>query len=346
MSIFDLVKSQELVAYWEARADQRAPYLGEELWPDDKKLGLNLSFIKGSAGLPVVLKQSALDAVSIHRDRIGFDRISKTMPFFKESTLIDEELRQELNMVIETKNQAYIDSVMNRIFNDETSLLDGAAAARERMRMQLLMTGTIAIAANGQNFNVDYGMPATHKATVGVSWTDYVNSTPIDDLSTGLDLIETDTGVRPTRAVCSPKTWKDLKKNKSIINAIYVLAQGYAPVTNTRLHQYLIDELNLDVAVNGKKFINETGNTMAYVPDDTISLFPEGQLGKTWFGTTPEESDLNSTNVANVSITDTGVAVTTMQKADPVSVETKVTMICLPSFELINQIYILDTVKE
>ena len=44
--------------------------------------------------------------------------------------------------------------------------------------------------------------------------------------------------------------------------------------------------------------------------------------------------------VANVSITDVGVAVTTVQKADPVNVETKVTMICLPSFEAADSVLI------
>ena len=48
-------------------------------------------------------------------------------------------------------------------------------------------------------------------------------------------------------------------------------------------------------------------------------------------------------NVANVSIVDTGVAITTVQKADPVQVETIVSMICLPSFEAADQVYILDT---
>lgn len=46
---------------------------------------------------------------------------------------------------------------------------------------------------------------------------------------------------------------------------------------------------------------------------------------------------------ASVSIVDTGVAITTMKHDDPVNVETKVTMICLPSFEQADQVYILDT---
>ena len=79
------------------------------------------------------------------------------------------------------------------------------------------------------------------------------------------------------------------------------------------------------------------------MPEDTFVMFPDGPLGKTWFGTTPAESDLQAGNAANVTITDTGVAVTTVQKVDPVNVETIVSMICLPSFESANEVYIIDT---
>ena len=125
MTIFDLVQAPELTAYWETLSQDEAPYPCEELFPDDKKRGLQLSWIKGSRGLPVVLKTSAFDVNAIPRPRIGFDKLVTEMPYFKESTYIDEELRQELNMVLETGNQAYIDSVMTHVFDDETNLLRG-----------------------------------------------------------------------------------------------------------------------------------------------------------------------------------------------------------------------------
>ena len=128
MSIFDLVKAPELTAYWEERTQDMPPYLGEELFPADKKLGLKLDWIKGAKGLPVVLKPSAFDAAAVPRARLGLDKLSAEMPFFKESTYIDEELRQSLNMVLETGNQNYIDAVMRRVFDDETRLLEGARA--------------------------------------------------------------------------------------------------------------------------------------------------------------------------------------------------------------------------
>lgn len=115
-------------------------------------------------------------------------------------------------------------------------------------------------------------------------------------------------------------------------------------MNDARLNQHLLDELDLRVVVYSKRYADETGATFAYVPDDTFVLFPEGTLGKSWFGTTPEESDLMASQVANVSIVETGVAITTIEKADPVNVETKVTMINLPSFEAADQVHIADVV--
>lgn len=336
-TIFDFVNANEMVSYWETLTKDRPPYLGETLFPAQKKLGLDLKWIKGSAGLPVVLKPSAFDVGAVPRPRIGFDRLTAEMPFFKESMYIDEELRQQLNMVLETGNQAYIDAVLNRIFNDNTVLLEGAAARREQMRMMALTTGAISITANGQAYSYDYGMPSDHKVTVTTSWSD-VSADIGADILAGQDKVEDDTGVRPTRAVCSRKTWGYMLKNTNFKKAI----SDKVLMTDSVLKSMLLDVYGLEVVVYSKRYNNDSKSATKYVPDDTFVMFPSGPLGTTWFGTTPEESDLMGKAVANVSITDVGVAVTSINKADPVNVETKVTMISLPSFEAADQVYILD----
>ena len=344
MTIFDLVKSQELTAYWEEMVKDRAPYLGETLFPNDKKLGLDLKWLKGSKGLPVVLRLSAFDAKAIPRDRIGFEKLSTEMPFFKESLLIDEEQRQELNKVLETGNQSYIDAVINRVFNDQISLLEGASAQRERMRMMLLTTGTIVMSSNGQDYSYDYGVPADHKVTASVSWSTVATADIIGDIKDWQDTAEDTSGTRPTRALCSRKTWGYILNNEVIKKSMFVLSAGVGSVSDAKMKAYLLDELDLEVVVYSKRYKNEAGVTTPYVADDTFVLFPDGNLGNTWFGTTPEESDLMGSGVANVVITDTGVAVTSIKQADPVNVETKVTMISLPSFEAADQIIIADVI--
>lgn len=345
MTIFDMVTAPALASYWNTMAEQRAPYLGETLFPARKKRGLSLKWIKGSRGLPVVLAPSAYDVKAKTRDRIGFSDVSTNMPFFKEKTSIDEEMRQELNLVMDSANgQAYIDSIMSNVFDDQTNLLDGARAQRERMRMQLLTSGTIAVSANGQEYNYDYGLDASQKPTVSASWSD-LSADIIGDIESWQDLIEDKTGMRPTRAVFSRKTLGYMLKNTGIINANFVLSNGKAAMTESVLKAYLQERLGLSYTVYTKKYVDEQGAAKAYVPDDVFSLFPEGNLGYTWFGTTPEESDLMSGQVSqgvNVSVVDTGVAITTSPIVDPVNVDTKVSMISLPSLEMADYLLIAD----
>ena len=341
MTIFDLMSSEQLVAYWEVLVQDEAPYPCEELFPADKKRGLSLKWIKGSRGLPVVLKTSAFDVHAIPRARVGFDKLTAEMPYFKESTYIDEELRQELNMVLETGNQAYIDSVMNKVFDDETRLLRGASASRERMRMMALTTGVISMTANGQAFAYDYGV--NHTGNASVSWSTHATADPIEDIRVAKEQIQDDTGAVITRAMCDGATWRDIRNNEKIKKAVFVLANGAGALSDQQLRNYIMDELEIEVLINDKRYQDEEGNTIKFMPANTFVMFPDGDLGKTWFGTTPAESDLMTGSAANVSITDTGVAVVTAQKVDPVQVETIVSMICLPSFEQADQVYIMDT---
>lgn len=341
MSIFDIITSNEIASYWELLTQDREPYMGEELFPSQQKLGLDLKWIKGSKGLPVVLKESAFDVAAIPRPRLGFERLATEMPFFKESMYIDEELRQELNKVIETGNQTIIDTIVNRIFDDETRLLEGAAAQRERMRMMMLTTGVISLSGNGQVYDYDYGVPSSHKTTTAKSWSD-PTATIIDDIRTLKETIVNDTGVEVTRAICSSKVLGYMRKNTELKQTIMVLTDGQGFVSDARIRQFFLDEIGVDIQTNDKRYIDETGTQQRYIADDVFVMFPAGQLGTTWFGTTPEQSDLMTSGAANVSIVDTGVAITTMQKTDPVNVETKVTQICLPDFPTADQIGIID----
>ena len=163
------------------------------------------------------------------------------------------------------------------------------------------------------------------------------------DIRKGISLIKAETGVTVKRAVCSSKVFGYMRANDEIKKAIMVLTNGAGWISDAKLKQFLKDELELDVVTNDNMYKDESNKTQRYVEDDVFVMFPDGDLGNTWFGTTPAESDLMAGSVANVSITDTGVAVTTVQKADPVQVETIVSMICLPSFEAADQVYILDT---
>ena len=155
-----------------------------------------------------------------------------------------------------------------------------------------------------------------------------------------MDVIENDTGVRPARGICSRTTWNWLLKNKAIKADLNATAGDRIFILDDVMEQYLGSRLGLALKVYSKKFIDESNAPKAFYPDSRITLMPEENLGTTWFGTTPEESDLLGSAAANVFVADKGIAITTVKKTDPVNVETKVTMIALPSFERIDEVFI------
>lgn len=342
-TIFDLINAKEIATYYEENSSNRIPYLGETLFPARKQLGLNLSWIKGFNGLPVSLKPSEFDAKATLRDRIGMDKIETEMPFFREAMRVGEKERQELLKLMSSSNAQYYMPVINRIYDDATNLVNGARVISERMKMQLLSTGKISIAANRLDYEYDYKMPSAHQETLTgtAQWSD-PDSNPIDDIRTWQDQVEDDTGVRPTRAICTRKTWNYLISNKTIRLDMNPAGGQNIILTDSMLQQYLATKLGLSVAVYNKKFALEVGGAaQLFYPDDYFTLLPDGTLGNLYYGTTPEEADLMSGGTsAEVQIVNTGVAITTIKEPHPVNVETIVSQICLPSFETIDTIFI------
>ena len=343
-TIFDYFTSKALASYYNTRVAElnMQPFLGDELFPARKKMGLNLKWIKGAKGLSTSLSLSAFDVKSTKKDRIGFESLQTRMPFFKNDMLIDEELRQELLIAIEAGNTDYIDTILRNIFDDVTTLLDAAAVARERMRMQLISTGTIVMANNGQEYSYDYGMAEDQKFTAKTKW-DAEGADPLADVQAMQDVIENKGYARPRRAITSRAVIRALMKNAGIKEAIYVMSNGKVTLTEANVLAYFKDNANLSIAVYDKSYLDENGVAQRYIPEDLFILIPEGQLGNTWFGTTPEEADLRSgATDAEVTIVDTGVAVTTTKTTDPVSVDTKVSQVVMPSFEAADQVIIAD----
>lgn len=346
-TIYDIVKAKELGVYYNAMQKERAPYLGETLFPMSKKLGLDLKWIKGSKGMPVALKSSGFDTKAELRDRIGFSDVQTEMPFFKEAMLVKESDRQELNKLLgNPANQGYVDLITKNIFDDVTTLLEGALVQLERMRMQLLSEGKIAIMAKGidgvaKPMDYDYNLASEQK--VSSDWTS-ASADIMGDITKWMDDAEDRTGSRPTRAICTSKTFSYIIKNDAVIKAIKGTLSEVA-ITKAKVQRFIQEELQLAIAINSKKYKTEAGVVSNYFKDGVFTLLPDGNMGNTWLGTTPEESDLMSgATDAEVNIVNQGIAITTTKETDPVNVKTKVSLIGLPSFERADEI-VIATVK-
>lgn len=347
----DAYSSKAVAAVHNEVASNRIPYLGEGLFPAKKKAGLDLKWIKTSKGLPVSLAPSAFDTKSTIRSREGFKFTETEMAFFKESMLVKEQDEQEI-MRVQDSADPFAQEVLDRIYNDAETLVEGADVVPERMRMQLLSSATsahgpeISIASDGATYAYNYDPDGTYlannfKQLSGTSaWTDTANADPIQDVMDAQDAVESITGVKPEILMVSKATMNLLKKNDKI--KAYILSQNAnatVVVTDARVQEVFATELGVSIVVYSKQYKDESGVAHAFYPDNHATLVPNGALGNTWYGITPEERTGIMNPAADVSIVNTGVAVSVTISEDPVQTKTTVSEIVLPSFERIDETY-------
>lgn len=339
-TIFDLVSPKKIARRWEDNALERAPYLGEGFFATKKQLGVDLEWFQGKKPRVRMLSLSSFDSKTIPIGREGFKMLKSRMPFFKNSMVVDEAQRQQLNSVINGGNQLVIDAILNVIFDDSTNLLVNASATREMMRMQLITTGIIAFENNGQVIEFDFNVPTANK--VSSNWSDTANADPINDIVTWQDQVEVATGIRPIQILMNRTTLSKIAKMDSVKNAMYVFANGTVNPNPQNARRYIEQETETRIFVYDKGYTDDDDKFTKFVPDDVVCLFPDGTIGDEVFGTTPEESDLMTYSGAEVAITDTGVAITTSKEIDSVNVVTKVSMIYLPVLNEPDTLVIAD----
>lgn len=353
MKLTDVFTAKAIADNWTEVASNAIPYLGAGFFPAQKKAGLDLKWIKGHKGLPVSLAPSAFDAKSTFRDRVGISMTETQMAFFRESMLVKEADEQEI-MRVQDANDPYAQTVLDNIFNDARTLVDGANVVPERMIMQLLapLEGKmgIEIKANGTNYTYNYDPDGEWKknhfmkiATEDDKWSNPETCDPLDDLEAALDAQEAASGTRPEILLMSKATFKMLKNSAKVKAGI--LAQNQTPnvnYTSKRVKAYIEEELNVSIVVYSKKFKDEAGTEKNFYPDNVVMMLPNGALGKTWYGTTPEERTLASKPGANVSVVNTGVSVAVTITDDPVNTKTTVSEIVLPSFERMDECYAIQ----
>ena len=355
MRLSDVFNAQSVALNYTTAASNSIPYLGTGFFPAQKKAGLDLKWIKGHNGLPISLAPSAFDTKSNLRDRVGVTVNETQMPFFRESMLVKEADEQEI-MRVQDANDPYAVQVLNNIFNDTQTLIDGANVVPERMIMQLLapLGGNmgINISANGVDYTYNYDPDGSWKnnhylkiETSADKWSAAETCDPVKNLEDAMDAQEEATGNRPEILLMSKATFNMLKNSAKVRSGI--LAQNVTAnvnYTTTKVREYVEEELGVQIVIYNKQYKKEDGTGAKFYPDNIVMMLPNGALGSTWYGTTPEERTLAGNDEADVSIVNNGVAVAVTITSDPVNTKTTVSEIVLPSFERMEECYAIEVI--
>ena len=354
MDFTSLYTPASISARWTDNVSNRIPYVGESLFPARKQAGLDLSFIKGSKGLPISLMPSAFDAKATFRDRIGVSKIETEMPFFREAFKIKEKDRQEILKAMDS-NSPFIIPILAKIYDDANELIEDALVASERERMQLLFAEEgnvgITIVANGVTYDYDYDPEGSWKSanyfelTGDSKWDSPSTADPFKDFDTAKQAVLQGTGASIAYAIMNTTTFNKFMSMTVIKNRFLTtsgLSIGYP--TRGEIRKVVEDTAELRIVIYDKMYRDENKVSHKFVPDNYVALVPEGALGNTYYGTTPEEADLMGKGSAEVAIVNQGIAVTQIVDPHPVNVNTIVSQIVLPSYERMDDVALLKVV--
>ena len=341
--IFDAkITAKNFKTIWERNQEDRPPFVGEMFFTPVSQTGLDINLVKGKNGVPVALVAANWDTDVLYRDRIGFEALQAEMPFFKEAYKTSEKLRQQ----IITVQEQYRQPLFNEIFNDVEDLLLGADVTAERLRMQLIGTGTISIQENGVDKQYNYGVDSsTQMNTESTLW----SATSAKPLKTFIDRIkayEDLTDEKAKYAVMGKAVLNKLIHDSTVDTYFQNLSTPDLYPTDEARQAYVEQKTGVKIILAKQKYVkarDKNKTKVSYYPEDRYTLLSTLDLGETIYGTTPEEIDLlgGLSKAATVEVVGNGVAITTWKETDPVCNIVKVSEVVLPSCPNIDQVYIV-----
>lgn len=352
MLVNEVLNSASIAQVATEDASNQIPYLGLQWFPEEQKTGLDLKWIKTHKGLPVSLKPSNFDALPALRARGGLKTEKTQMAFFREQMVVTEEDAQEIDR-IQSENDPYLRNALLSIYDDTNNLVSGAQVVPERMRMSLLATvdghPVIGIESDGVKYEYDYDPNGEYakdhytKNSGTAVWTDTANSKPLTDLNNARKALAKK-GKIANYVIMNSNTFQYLLENAQIKNSL--LAQNLTAtveVTDDNVMAIVKSRTKMTIVLYDKMYIDDDGQEKYFYPDNKVTLLPSGALGKTWFGTTPEERTARQVADVDVSIYGKGIAVAVKTEYGPPAI-TSVTAseIVLPSYEGMDSTFVIE----
>lgn len=327
-------------------------FLGKAFFPDNKKFGLDLKWIKSHKGLSPMLQPASFDTIPKLRVREGAISTTTEMAFFRETMQIKEQ--DMMNMLIaKDSNDPLAVEALNDIYDDANNLIMSAEVVAEVMRMQLLATnaGTPEItigASDGVTYRYNYDIDGTYASnhylplSGTATWDNASTAKPFNDLKTATNYLK-DNGYDPAYLLMNSKTWGYLLESAQLKNAIISVTGRVSDFVDTATASSVFKRMtNLEPLIYDKTYKNYAGAPTKFYPDDQVTIISAGNCGKTHYGVTPEERTLLSNPAADVSLYNNAVAVAVVEHAGPpVSVTTTVSQICLPSYEGMDGTFVI-----
>lgn len=160
---------------------------------------------------------------------------------------------------------------------EELKDLDSRVEFRREWARWQALTGTLTVDQADVKFTVDYGIAASHKPTVGTSWTD-VSADIIGDLKTYKRLIQEDSGENASVVYCTDEVMTMMMKNTGV-----KALMGEQLKTQILQNGYIVKLMGLTFVVYDAGYVPEGGSFTKFINEKyivmvTSSNFAEEQI--------------------------------------------------------------------
>lgn len=337
----DFINSKEIALYLKELPQEDT--IDQALFPTKKQMSTSIEFAKGSKKKAVVLRQSAFDtAAKVRALSAELSVFKKEMPFFKEAIGINETIRRDLINAMNANNQNLVDALIEQVFENYAVLREGARIAMKRMRTQLIQNGEINITSADGDVVVDYGVPSNHKITISTGKWNTAAADIVGDIAKYQKLMVKEHYAKPNIMLMTESTFDaTFMINTAIKGAILSGYNTNFPILGQKHYLDYVKEVcgvTIVFLEDSVYYDEDGGEPIPYYEDKKITFMSGSTLGNTVYGVTPEEYDKTyGSGKLDTSMVD-NIAITTMVKEDPVSVDTKVSMIGIPSFERADEV--------
>lgn len=344
MNLSDYINSKNIALYIKELPTEDTA--DKTLFPDKKVTGTKLEMAKGAKKKSVALRMSTFDAATKMRALSADLTVKSTeIPFFKEGMGIDETTRRDLQNAIGANNENFVNALLGQVFDDYADLVNGANIIAKKMRASVIQNGLLNFTSKDGDIVVDYGVPANHRETLLSTdkWTD-ASADIVGDIKKWQKAITDDQYAKPTILLLTEKTFDStFLINAAITNHIKNSNLNTSLILSQANYlQFAKEVLQLTVVfLEDTTYIPSEGATaIPYYSDAKITLMSGASLGNTVYGTTPEEFDKQSgSSKLDTYMVGKGIAVTTMVKEDPVTVDTKVSVMPIVSFDRADEVF-------
>lgn len=367
LRISDAFTAKAVSIMWDnwKRSQATAPYLGRSLFGTIYSPNLELKYITGENDAPVQLKAAHYDAQAPLRNPIGFKTFQQEMPFFRESYMVSEKDRAEYEKLAANSDQSFARDVLRRIAMNPIKLVEAADVVPERMIWSLIAPAdgipkiTVAV-DGGDTYDIDYTADSgvTFKSkhymeitSATLTWDVAATATPLADLATMKKTFRSNTGNELRHIFMNDTTWQAFlaaEDTKKQVQGVLAYNAGLY-LSEADVRAYVLNRLGLVIHVYNKGYMASEGaaSLTSFIPDYIVTGVAGNtpRLGNVTYGPTPEIMTGVEAG-GTVEVVNTGVSIYNYTDGHPFKHHCVVSELVLPSFEGINNIFILNAKAE